>query len=211
MKIINLIPYEIKKQRENSRNKKIGLILSIIPITLLVQMNVNVLNLEKKMEETREQITEVQKIQSNIYLEEDKFINYTQIKEIISKETLPLHQFLYFIIAELPEDIQLYGVVSKSMLEENKQIKKEMDKPKSEKSEQTQNATSKNSIPEIVVSESEKIIVIRGAALTVGSIGELTKKLKELSYVKSVDLGNIENYYNVFYNYKIFEITVELN
>lgn len=57
---------------------------------------------------------------------------------------------------------------------------------------------------------SQKTLYIRGATLSINSLGIFMKELENNDYIEKVDIQDIENYYNAAQSYKFFELTVTL-
>lgn len=230
---LNLIPLDIKQKRKRIEYTKTGLLISLIPGVLLGQVYLSIFTLDNKISETQENIRVAGTLESQIKEQEGIIAKNKSIVQELTSGGLPLNQFLLFTGLALPEDIRLYSITSASILEAEKEIGKEDltevvsdAKPVDAKEEQTTDGEVKEGEeveegvevvvaekpPEQVITPTNNNIIIKGAALNVNSIGVFMGDLERKNeYIRNVDIVEVQNYRDEVFNYKMFELIVELH
>lgn len=215
MKKLNLVPVDIKKQRTIAKYKRIGLMALIVPVFIVANTGLTVNSLSSEKEELEAEIANAKKIQSIITSENNKNQNYLIMKSNLEKESLPINKFLLFLSIEMPDEIQLHSITSESIIErariealiESGQI----DKKKKEETVEADGEKEEEAFEEKLISKDEdNKLIVKGASLTVDSIGELMKEMEKTEFIEKVDIRDVQNYYNGAYSYKLFELVLEI-
>lgn len=220
-KQMNLIPLEVKQKRKNEKYKKIALASSLIPIAILGQSYLSINMMEKKVKELGENINAAKELEGQIAIEQKNIEKNNTIIGNLTNGGLPLNRFLLFTGVNLPSDVRLYSVKSKSLIMEEEEAEKTVSEEKapveidaevsSEGQVEGETDGEKEKLEDIKIEKTTNDISIKGAALNVESVGTfMTKMQKDNPYIKSVDIVDIQNYYNGSFNYKLFELVVEM-
>lgn len=224
---LNLIPLEVKQKRKKIAYTKTGLLLSLIPGIIVGQTYISMFTLENKISETQENIRIAGTLESQIQEQEDIIMKNKSIMQELTSGGLPLNQFLLFTGLAIPEDIRLYSITSANIIKDRKNdldegenieeavpVETENSKGTVENEEST-NEKVKVEEPikevDINVDPLNTDIIIKGAALNVNSIGIFMGDLENRNdYIKNVDIVEVQNYRDDVFNYKMFELIVEL-
>ena len=206
--------------------------MSLIPLSLYAYLQVSMAYIEKDTEQLNEEINTAENLEKSIQNIENKIFNDTRVVSGLSHDSFPLHRFLLFTSVRLPEDIRLYSITSENVLEKQKEKEAEAgtenanetptetptetkenaetttdDSTKStEQGEQVNQQKEIEKLEEVL--SSQRIIYIRGAALSVESLGTFMTELESSTYIDKVDIQDIQKYYNGAESYKFFELTV---
>lgn len=217
MKQMNLIPQEIKQKRKNTTYKKIGAIASLIPVGIMAQGYISMNLMKSNIQDLNGDIAQANSLKQQIEAEEKLIEKNRSILINLTSGGLPLNQFLLFTGITLPEDVRLYSISSESVFEEEKEAETKSDEAVAEVVEELMPAEGEEStetqapVEEVVVEEKKDNIIIKGAALNVDSIGTFMNNLENKNdYILNVDISDVQNFYNGAFNYKLFEIIVEL-
>lgn len=226
MKQMNLIPNEVKQKRKINEYKKIGAYVSLLPIAVMAQSYLSLSFMKGDIQELNDNITAAKNLQQQIQEEEKLIEKNRSIIINLTSGGLPLNQFLLFTGVNLPEDIRLYSITSETAYDQAAKEKEKEENAAAEGTVQeistTEPATDENGQPieegteekteELIIEEKKNNIIIKGAALNVDSIGTFMSNLENKNeYIANVDISDVQNFYNGAFNYKLFEIVVELN
>lgn len=227
MKLINLIPDSIKTERQQKQFKKIALGSTIIPIGLYVKMTLSISGIEDDITLYNQQLSEAASLEGEINHKESSLFNDMRIVNVLSRDNFPLHRFLLFSSLDIPDDMRLYSVTSESFIQnqiqEEKEKEAEKENPKGstqplEEIDTLEEGENPKSDEEKEKEEQEKIeqtynqqktLYIRGATISVESIGKFMQDLEDNDFVEKVKIQHIQNYYNGAHSYKIFELIVQ--
>lgn len=235
--MINLIPQNIKDERRNQKAKQTMYLLSLIPLSMYGYLHLQMNDINKDINALNEEISNAKYLESQIKYEETTLFKDMRILSGLSKNSFPLHRFLLFMGVEIPEDMRLYTVVSDNILktseseektddtqnkpleegeegelEEEELILSEEDQKSLEEfsdqlSTETNDEDKQQKLEDIFIEH--KVMYIRGATLSVNSIGKFMQDLEKNEFIEKVDIQDIENYYNGAQSYKFFELTVK--
>lgn len=234
MKLISLIPFAIRSERRNKKIQKTLLYSSLIPVTLYGFNQYQISEITKQTLIIQGEIADSKNLENEILFLESDIFNNTRVISGLSNEQFPLHRFLLFMSITLPEDMRLYSVTSENV-ENDKEAKEDAIEPKIIPAQSTDvggSTSTENFDGEIISPEqleeekrakqedeqkkitetitSQKTIYIRGATLSINSLGVFMKELENNDYISKVDIQDIRNYYNGAQSYKFYELTVTL-
>lgn len=229
-KEMNLIPDELKLRRRNKQLKKKIIMASAVPGVFVLQIFLSIYTMGNEINELKESINIAKGLEQQITTEQNLINKNRFIITNLTNGGLPLNQFLLFTGVSIPEDIRLYYIGSKANSDGEKSAKE------NDGAEEVVEGT-ENSTPPVVEGEEEVVvesgedsgavedakvegkeeeiidnrIIIQGAALNVNSIGIFMGELeKKNDYIGNVDIVDVQNHYNGAFNYKIFEIVIEM-
>ena len=269
MKLINLVPENVKRESQNKKLQKILISLLAIPV-IIYGVKFGQLHMEQsKVDGLNQKIAEIKDTESSIKMLETSVFNNTRIVTGLSNEQFPLHRFLLNLSLIVPEDLNIYNVTTdfmeKKIQTEQKEVASKVQSNATDNNSAdnssgsnsgsntssadtggtqtpqtcinkdgtsadiggtnpTQKADDKGNCVDLTDEErklseqkeienkiiSQKTMYVRGATISMNSLGKFVKDLEKNSYVESVDIGEVQNYYNAAQSYKIFELIVVL-
>lgn len=211
---LNLLPDIIKMDRRNQKIKKSLAGLTIVPLAMYGYMQFSMMNIQEDITKLNQDISAVQSLEVQIKNQETQLVNDERIANKLSKSGFPLHRFLLFTGLDVPDDMRIYEVVSDNFVKEREKQEEDggqvINQPVSQSDAdlldgvETENLEQANLFPE------QDVLYIRGAAISVESVGLFIQQIEEYDFVNGVELYDIQNYYNGPQSYKFFELLVDI-
>lgn len=220
-KTISLMPKDAKKRVEVKNIKKYGALFITIPVLVTIyNLGTNVikneeLNRLKENQQTASGIkTQISTVQSDSQHSEE-------LIRSLELSGVPLNKFMLYLGTELPNDIRIYEVTkdisassgTQQTTVENGEVPSESI-PEAEAMIPTEDVNKTENEGELKtenIGSSGGTIIVKGAGLKVDSVAKFVESLKtNTTYIKSVEISDIQNYKNEEFNYKMFEMEINL-
>lgn len=219
---MNLIPLEVKQKRQRKEMIQKGAFASLVPVVIVAQAYYSMYSMKNEIADLKLNIDQATQLESQITNEQNTIEKNRSIIVNLTSGGLPLNQFLLFTGLHMPDDMRLYSITSESIIEEEME-KEEMPEGTVPVPEVAPEVAPEGEVPPVeeggavppveltpIENKSNKII-IKGAGLDVKSIGTFMSELENKNeYIANVDIVDVQNYYNGAFNYKFFELIIEL-
>lgn len=228
---LNYLPREVKDKRLVKLVKWVPVVTVVLLVAIYIYLSTQASNLQVKESELGNQVHVGEKLRKSIRDEDEKLAELTLLtRRAIVTNKIPLNVFMGMMLRNTPEDVYIFDIFTPEGnsgrgvkdFEGEVPVEGEESVEKEDAKETEESSEGKDKMAESILDRNGRgegnvgtyrepeFITIRGSAFRLQSISHLANVLELEEYITSVKISPIENFDDGTFNYKVFELTLEL-